>query len=123
MRALVVDDSKTVRLLITSILEELGFEVQEAETGLAALELIRSEPQFDIALVDWEMPEMDGLGLLHALRDDGSFDQLRLIIVTTKSEMSNVVEALEAGADEYLMKPFTKEMLVEKLGWLRIHGN
>ena len=123
MRALVVDDSKTVRLLITSILEELGFEVQEAENGLAALELIRSEPQFDIALVDWEMPEMDGLGLLHALRDDGSFDQLRLIIVTTKSEMSNVVEALEAGADEYLMKPFTKEMLVEKLGWLRIHGN
>ena len=123
MRALVVDDSKTVRLLITSILEELGFEVQEAENGLAALELIRSEPQFDIALVDWEMPEMDGLALLHALRDDGSFDQLRLIIVTTKSEMSDVVEALEAGADEYLMKPFTKEILAEKLRWLRIHGN
>ena len=123
MRALVVDDSKTIRLLITSILEELGFEVQEAENGLAALELIRSEPQFDIALVDWEMPEMDGLALLHALRDDGSFDQLRLIIVTTKSEMSDVVEALEAGADEYLMKPFTKEILAEKLRWLRIHGN
>ena len=85
--------------------------------------MIRSEPQFDIALVDWEMPEMDGMELLRSLRGERAFDQLRLLIVTTKSEMGNVVEALEAGADEYLMKPFTKEMLVEKLGWLGISGN
>ncbi len=123
MRALVVDDSRTIRRLISGILEELGFEVREAENGAAALEVIRRDPKLDIALVDWQMPEMDGLELIHALRGEHAFDQLRLIIVTTKSEMSNVVEALEAGADEYLMKPFTKEMVVEKLGWLGLHGN
>ncbi len=123
MRALVVDDSRTIRHVIGGILEELGFEVREARDGVEALEVIRSEPQFDIALVDWEMPEMDGMELLRALRGERAFDQLRLLIVTTKSEMGNVVEALEAGADEYLMKPFTKEMLVEKLGWLGISGN
>ena len=123
MRALVVDDSRTIRHVIGGILEELGFEVREAGDGVEALEVIRSEPQFDVALVDWEMPEMDGMELLRALRGERAFDQLRLLIVTTKSEMGNVVEALEAGADEYLMKPFTKEMLVEKLGWLGISGN
>ena len=123
MRALVVDDSRTVRLLIRSILEELGFEVHEAENGALALEVIRSGLQFDVALVDWQMPEMDGLDLVRVLRSERAFDQLPLIIVTTKSEMSNVVEMLEAGTDEYLMKPFDKDMLVEKLRWLRIQGS
>jgi len=115
MKALVVDDSKAIRSIITKHLKALGFEVVEADSGIVALVQLKKMGGADIALLDWNMPEMDGFELLRRVREDAEFSELRVMMVTTESEMSQVAKALEAGANEYLMKPFTKEALVEKL--------
>lgn len=115
MKALVVDDSKAIRSIITKHLKALGFEVVEADSGIVALVQLKKMGGADIALLDWNMPEMDGFEFLRRVREDAEFSELRVMMVTTESEMSQVAKALEAGANEYLMKPFTKEALVEKL--------
>jgi two-component system chemotaxis response regulator CheY len=115
MKALVVDDSKAIRSIITKHLKALGFDVVEAESGIDALVQLKKMGGADIALLDWNMPEMDGYEFLRRVREDAEFSDLRVMMVTTESEMSQVARALEAGANEYLMKPFTKEALLEKL--------
>lgn len=121
MRALVVDDSRTMRAIIGRILREIGFEVQEANHGREALEVLRrrhpAQP-FSLALIDWNMPEMDGCELVRAVRADRALQGLRLLMVTTETGIAQVAEALAAGADEYAMKPFTKEVILEKLALL-----
>jgi len=115
VRALVIDDSKAIRMILSQILQTIGFEVEAASNGLEALQLIREKGKFDLALVDWNMPEMDGYDLVCEIRKEPRFNEMRLMMVTTETEMSQVVKALEAGANEYVMKPFTKEMILEKL--------
>lgn len=116
MRALVVDDSRVMRLIIGKIVKENGFEVIEAGNGQEALERLRSaESEITLALVDWNMPVMDGLSFVQAARADSAFSALRMIMVTTENGTEQVARAIEAGADEYLMKPFTKESLRDKL--------
>lgn len=115
MRALAVDDSKAIQLILKRILAGLGFEVVGAGDGQAALEKLQAGDDFDLALIDWNMPIMNGLELVQAIRADSTFDELRLIMVTTESELSRVSQAIEAGANEYIMKPFTPEMITEKL--------
>ena len=116
MQAIVVDDSKAMRSILARLLRERGFEVSEAEHGRAALErLAESASPPDLMLVDWNMPEMNGYELVCAVRQDPKWNDVRLMMVTTETEMSQLVKALEAGANEYLMKPFTREALVEKL--------
>jgi two-component system chemotaxis response regulator CheY len=115
MKALVVDDSKAIRSIIGKHLKGLGFEVVEAESGVEALVQLKKMGGADIALLDWNMPEMDGFEFLRRVRTDPEFSELRVMMVTTESEMSQVAKALEAGTSEYLMKPFTKEALLEKL--------
>jgi two-component system, chemotaxis family, chemotaxis protein CheY len=115
MRALVVDDSKALRMLMRNILKGLGFEIFEAGHGKEALERLATVGNVDLALVDWNMPEMNGLDLVKALRSDATRDEIKIIMVTTETEMPRMVAALEAGANEYLMKPFTKDALIEKL--------
>jgi two-component system chemotaxis response regulator CheY len=115
-KALVVDDSKTIRIIIKRILIELGFEVLEAVNGVNALEVIAPHKAVvKLVLADWNMPEMNGLELVKKLRQDPELPSLKIIMVTTETEMSQMSSALEAGADEYVMKPFTKDILKEKL--------
>ena len=115
MRALVIDDSRAIRGILCKFLRELGFEVYEAGDGKDALSVLHEIRSADLALVDWEMPVMNGLEFVRAVRAERSFDCLRLMMVTTKSEFEDVAQALDAGADEYVMKPFTKEAIEEKL--------
>lgn len=118
MHAIVIDDSKAIRALLGKFLRELGFEVSEAGDGKEALERLQEKPGATVAMVDWNMPEMDGYDFICCVRANQAYDNLRLIMVTTETEMSQVAKALEAGADEYIMKPFTKEMITEKLDML-----
>ncbi len=114
MRALVIDDSKSIRSILSKILMEIGFIVEEAGNGLEALDVIKKE-KVDLALVDWNMPDMNGYEFIQEVRKDNTYKDMRMMMVTTETEMNKVVEALEAGANEYVMKPFTKEMIIEKL--------
>ncbi|HJL15088.1 MAG TPA: response regulator [Sandaracinaceae bacterium LLY-WYZ-13_1] len=119
MRALVVDDSRTTRAILRRILENVGFsEVHEAEDGVAALDLLRAVARPSLALVDWNMPEMNGYDLVKIIRMRRDFDDLKLMMVTTESEAERIVAALEAGADEYVMKPFTEPIIRDKLALL-----
>jgi len=115
-KALVVDDSKTIRIILGRILKELGYEVCEAGNGKEALKVMESQKAaVNLVLADWNMPEMNGLELLKQLRQDPDLDSLKVIMVTTETELDHVVSALEAGANEYVMKPFTRDILREKL--------
>jgi two-component system chemotaxis response regulator CheY len=122
VRALVIDDSRTVRAIIRSILQEMGMEVLEAGNGREALERLRQAPDLGLALVDWNMPVMDGLEFIKAVRAERAYDGLRLVMVTTEAEGEQVARALAAGANEYVMKPFTREVLVAKLTLLDAFG-
>ena len=115
MRALVVDDSRSMRTIILKQLKELGFEVYEAENGLEAMSRLHEVKNIHLVLLDWNMPEMDGLEVLSLIRAEPAYKEVRVMMVTTESEMSRVATALEAGASEYLMKPFDREALLEKL--------
>ena len=114
-QALVVDDARAMRTILAKFLGELGFEVREAASGLEALVEIRRKPIPDLVLVDWNMPEMDGCEFLRRIRSEEQFADVPVMMVTTESEMDRVSIALDAGANEYLMKPFDKETLLEKL--------
>ena len=121
MRALIVDDSSAIRSILRQMLKSIGFvEVLEAKDGQKALEMLKSNGKTNLALVDWNMPGLNGFDLLCEIRKDHSMDEMRIIMVTTETEMSQVAKALEAGANEYIMKPFTKEVLQEKLDLLGI---
>ena len=122
MLALVIDDSRTVRAIIGSILREAGLEVVEAADGREGLEQLRRHADLDLVLVDWNMPVMDGLDFIRAVRADRAYDPVRIVMVTTETEQEQVIRALAAGANEYVMKPFTKEILVAKLSLLDVFG-
>jgi two-component system chemotaxis response regulator CheY len=122
MRALIVDDSRFVRGYLRGLLEEMGIECEEAADGQAGLDLLHCGRSFDLAMVDWNMPVMNGFDMLQRLRAEG-FSSLRVIMVTTEAENEFIVRALNAGADEYLMKPFDDEALNEKLAMLGVVGN
>lgn len=115
MRALVIDDSRAIRLILGQVMKKLGFEVVDAGDGQEALNKLKSDGPFDIALVDWNMPVMNGYDFVVNTRKDSQYNDMRLMMVTTETEMAQVIKALEAGANEYVMKPFTKEMIAEKL--------
>jgi len=115
-KAIVVDDSRTIRIIVGRTLKELGYEVREAGNGKEALRVMEAEKAtVDLVLADWNMPEMNGLELLKQLRLDPELASLKIIMVTTENELDHMVWALEAGANEYVMKPFTKDILREKL--------
>lgn len=115
MRALVIDDSRAMRTILRGILESLDFEVEEAADGRQAVEILTRDRGFDIALVDWNLPEMSGLEIVNAVRKDPQLAELSLLMVTTETEFDRVTQALEAGANEYIMKPFDRAMLLDKL--------
>jgi two-component system chemotaxis response regulator CheY len=115
MKALVVDDSRAMRVLLSRMLEECGFQVAQAQHGGEGLSHLLQHPDTNLALVDWNMPEMTGIEMVEAVRKDQKLANVRLMMVTTESEMSQVERALAAGANEYVMKPFTKDAIVDKI--------
>ena len=115
MQALVIDDSRAMRAILGRILRNAGFEVLEAQHGLEGLERLRQSTRTDLVLVDWNMPEMDGLAFLKAVRLEGGLGDPRMMVVTTETEMGRMAEALAEGADEYVMKPFTQDAILRKL--------
>ncbi|MFM8274478.1 MAG: response regulator [Gemmata sp.] len=122
MRALVIDDSRAVRAFIRPILRELNLDVAEAGNGREGLDRLREFPDTGLVLVDWNMPVMDGLEFIRAVRADKQFDPVRIVMVTTEGESDRMNQALAAGADEYVMKPFTRDVLVAKLSMLDVFG-
>jgi len=125
MKALVVDDSRAIRVILGQMLADLGYEVSEARHGREALIHLQANPGTALALVDWNMPEMNGLELVQAVHADPVLAGVRLIMVTTETEMAQMARAIEAGAHEYVMKPFTKAAIEGKLQLLGLpsaHG-
>ncbi len=119
MHCLVVDDSKVVRKLEKRIMEDLGFTVSEAEDGQQALDMCRQKLP-SLILLDWHMPVMSGIDFLKALRALPDGGKPQVIFCTTESEMNNIMIALEAGANEYVMKPFDADIIKLKLEQLGI---
>jgi two-component system chemotaxis response regulator CheY len=118
MRALIVDDSRAMRTILARMLHGVGYEVFEAENGQDGLEILRSQSPLKLVLVDWNMPVMDGIDFIRAVRTELGDRDLPIMMVTTESETNQVVRALAAGANEYLMKPFTESGLIDKLSIL-----
>jgi two-component system chemotaxis response regulator CheY len=117
---LIVDDSRTIRRVSRDIVESLGFEVAEAENGEAGLSACSARMP-DVILLDWNMPVMDGYSFLKALRKSPGGEAPKVVFCTTENDMGYITRALEAGADEYIMKPFDKGILATKfqeLGFL-----
>ena len=116
--ALVIDDSRAVRLILGKILKGLGFAVTEAAHGKDGLLRLRELGAQVLVMVDWNMPEMNGDEFVKAVRADRAFDETRLVMVTSEADTHHLSAALEAGANEYVMKPFTRESIVDKINIL-----
>lgn len=114
MKALIIDDSRAMRMFLSNIVKELGFETVEAGDGLEALKQLETNMPIDVALVDIDMPNMNGIEFLTAARKNPVFDSVKMMMVTSHTSMNSVEDALRLGAQDYLMKPLTKEMLQEK---------
>lgn len=118
MRVLVVEDSKTIRMILCGYLRKMNIEAVEAADGLQALERLKEMSPPDLVLVDWNMPVMSGIDFIRAVRELHIYDPLPLIMVTTNSESEHMGTAMDAGANEYIQKPCTLEALREKLDLL-----
>ena len=115
MRAMVIDDSKATRMILARMLQGLGLEVTHAGNGREALDQLADAGTPDLFLVDWNMPEMSGIDFVRAVRNPPYASTARIVMVTTETEAPQMVQALQAGADEYVMKPFTPDTIVSKL--------
>jgi len=117
MKILIVDDSSTMRRIIGNVVMQLGFkkdEFDEAEDGVKAWKLL-SESQYDVILTDWNMPNMNGLELVKKTRGEGAHKKTPIIMITTEGGKGEVITALKAGVNNYIVKPFNAEILKEKL--------
>lgn len=119
--AMVVDDSRAMRSILRRTLAEIGYEVSEAGNGKEALGLLNTgQPKLDLILIDWNMPEMNGLELVKSIRELPAYADTFLMMVTTETEIDQVMLALQAGANEYVMKPFTRDVIETKLKLLGV---
>ena len=114
-RFLVVDDMATMRRIIRSLLEQLGYKnIDEAEDGAEALKKLRNQ-DYDFVITDWNMPNMTGLELVQEIRKDSTLKHLPVLMVTAEAKKENVIAAIKAGVNNYVVKPFTAETLKEKI--------
>lgn len=118
MKILIVDDSKTMRMIIGRTLKELGHETREAGNGREAITALKAETGWGLVMADWNMPEMNGLEMVIAVKAEEVFKPLPIMMVTTETEMSNIQKAMDAGAAGFIMKPFKKEAIQEKIATL-----
>jgi two-component system chemotaxis response regulator CheY len=115
MKILVADDFSTMRRILSNILKQLGFNNFEmAEDGDVALEKLK-QGKFDFVITDWNMPNMTGLDLLKNIRADENLKDLKVLLVTAEAEKEKVIQAAQAGVNDYIVKPFTAEVLQEKI--------
>ncbi len=116
MKFLVVDDFSTMRRIVRNLLKELGFSnVHEAEDGVDALNKLRADGTYEFVVSDWNMPNMTGIDLLRNIRADAALKHLPVLMVTAEAKRENIIEAAQAGASGYVVKPFTAATLSEKL--------
>jgi two-component system chemotaxis response regulator CheY len=116
MKVLVVDDMVTMRRIVKNILKQLGFaNVDEAENGQEALQKLRAD-RFGFVVSDWNMPVMTGIDLLRAIRGDEKLKAIPVLMVTAEAQQANLIEAVQAGVSNYIVKPFTAETMQEKIG-------
>ena len=119
--ALIIDDSQAIRRILGGAVRELGFRVTEAGDGREALRTLEAmSPPAEFVLVDWNMPVMNGLQFVREVRSKPEWDSVKLMMVTSVSGSQEMARALLAGADEYVMKPFTKDVLLDKLRLLGV---
>jgi two-component system chemotaxis response regulator CheY len=119
MKAIVIDDSRAMRMILKRIVGKLNFEAVEAGDGQEAVDLLATMDDVpDLALIDWNMPNMNGLEFVVKVRSDPRLREMTLVMVTTESEHNQIVRALAAGAHEYVIKPFTEGAMIEKLALL-----
>ncbi len=118
MRALVIDDSRAMRRIVSAALEGLGYQTRQAGHGQEALDVLQEGWMPDLCTIDWNMPVMDGLQFVSAVRANPAWRALTLMMVTSESEQGQIVRALAAGAHEYVIKPFTADALRDKLALL-----
>lgn len=115
-KAMVVDDSRAIRMILSKTLTAMGWQVCEAANGKEAIDVLESSREaIRLVLVDWNMPEMNGLDFVRRVRHDNRYDGTKLMMVTTETQIEQMVAALEAGANEYVMKPFTRDVIEDKL--------
>ncbi len=116
MKFLVVDDSSTMRRIIKNTLGRLGYkDILEAEDGVVAWKVMGENSDIDILVTDWNMPEMNGLELVKKVRSEAKYEDMPIIMVTTEGGKTEVITALKAGVNNYIVKPFTPQVLKEKL--------
>jgi two-component system, chemotaxis family, chemotaxis protein CheY len=115
MRALVVDDSSAMRAVLGMTLKRRGFEILQAKDGFEALTVLSGSKPVDLILIDWNMPGMNGLELLQRIRRQPDYAGTQVLMVTTETGMGQMADALAAGANEYIMKPFTPDVVLDKL--------
>ncbi len=114
-KVLVVDDSSTIRRIVKNTLERIGYpDVVEAENGIDALTKLK-EGDIELVMTDWNMPEMDGITLVKSIRASDKFGAVPIIMVTTEAEKNEVMEAMQLGVNDYVVKPFTPDILKEKI--------
>lgn len=119
--ALVIDDSRAIRMILGRTLNRFGYEVCSAANGREALDMIgQQDLALSVILVDWNMPEMNGLDFVKTIRSNPRYREVPLMMVTTETEIEQMYRALEAGANEYVMKPFTDEVIADKLRLLGV---
>lgn len=114
IKILIVDDFPTMRMLIHDLLKPIGYDVVEAENGVMALKTLRSQ-KIDVVVSDWNMPNMTGLELLKAVRADAELAKTPFLMITAEALQDHVIAAAQAGANDYILKPFTAEVLNEKI--------
>ena len=116
LKVLVVDDMSTMRRIIKNVLKQIGFsDLIEAENGQDALNKLKTDGGFGLVVSDWNMPVMPGIDFLRAVRADPDFKHLPFLMVTAEAQKENIIEAVQAGVSNYVVKPFTAEALKEKL--------
>ena len=121
MKILLIDDARTMRMFLGLIVREMGFTVVEAADGVEALEKLATEGEITAALIDIDMPRMNGLEFLAAARKISAYDSVKMMMVTSHTSMDSVVECLTLGAQDYLMKPLTREMVQDKFRVLGLY--
>lgn len=115
MKVMVVDDFATMRRIVRNILKQIGFsDITEADDGKSAYNQLKRE-KVDLLLCDWNMPEMSGLELLNKVRADDDLKDIPFVMVTAEAQKQNIIEAVKAGVNSYIVKPFTADTVIEKL--------
>ena len=120
MKTLIIDDSRAMRRILRQIVEPLGFQVTEAGDGIEGLNRLVEMGHVDVGFVDWNMPVMNGLEFVRAIRAHADYQTLKVVMVTSETEPSKMARALMSGVDEFVMKPFTPQILVDKLNLIGV---